>query len=723
MARSKSRRRSTIGGAPKQASIEYLEERTLLATVNWMNPSGGDWNTPGNWDANRVPDSGDDAVISITGITVTHSANVTDSIKSLNSQATVTLSGGTLNVSGTVHSDVPMNIFGFATLGTATIDTTTTLRASGGTLSGVTLNGTLDLATLVGSVVVVENGLTLGGTVNLGEADGTTDGRLILRGTQTLGGTGTIIFGGNQGNQVISQGTNAVFTIGSGITLRGKSGLVGGQSSSETVINHGTISADVAGGTINVDAAGLTTDGTMQALNGGILQLNPFKLAGTWVNTGQLIVNNSTLALGGVFHSSDLGNFSRTGGSVNLIGTLDNSNSTLALNSTTGTWNLHGGKIQGGIIAVPTDGAQLTVDSFGSTLKGVTLNANLDLTASLKVVDGLTLNSTIAIGKADGTGSATLNFEGTQTLAGTGAIVFGGSTSNALNIQGFPNVATLTIGPNITIRGKSGTIRNSGTANTFINQGKIDADVAGGTITLDAPGWINQGTAQALGGGTLSLKGSWNNAGVIRETDSTLNLGGTFRFADLGNFSRTGGTVNVIGTITNTNTTLTLNNATGSWNLSNGGMIDGGIIAATDGAQLIASGGLGGTLNNVTVNMDVTTAFASNLTVIGGMTLNGTIRVGQLDGTSSGSITFQGTQTLAGTGTILMNESGADHCIGSHRARQECDFFGIFLRSPDQSRNDKCRRCGRHFQYLRCGLEQSRNCASAEWRSRCGRLA
>jgi len=34
---------------------ELLEERTLLATVNWIGASGGDWDVPSNWDAGRVP--------------------------------------------------------------------------------------------------------------------------------------------------------------------------------------------------------------------------------------------------------------------------------------------------------------------------------------------------------------------------------------------------------------------------------------------------------------------------------------------------------------------------------------------------------------------------------------------------------------------------------------------------------------------------------------------
>ena len=56
---------------------------TVLSTVTWINPAGGDWDTASNWDAGRVPAAFDDVVINIPGITVTHSTSATDSVHSL----------------------------------------------------------------------------------------------------------------------------------------------------------------------------------------------------------------------------------------------------------------------------------------------------------------------------------------------------------------------------------------------------------------------------------------------------------------------------------------------------------------------------------------------------------------------------------------------------------------------------------------------------------------
>src|SRR5262245_33281860 len=110
-ARTRQKRREPIQSRHRQLvspALEVLEQRTMLATVAWLNSSDGDWDTPGNWDANRVPVATDDAVIPFAGITVTHSANVTDSIASLTSQAGITLSGGTLNIAGHAHVDGPV---------------------------------------------------------------------------------------------------------------------------------------------------------------------------------------------------------------------------------------------------------------------------------------------------------------------------------------------------------------------------------------------------------------------------------------------------------------------------------------------------------------------------------------------------------------------------------------------------------------------------------------
>src|SRR4051794_30867442 len=61
------RERGSVFSRRKRLVFEHLEERTLLATITWINPSGGNWNSLSNWrdssNVNRVPGSADDVVI------------------------------------------------------------------------------------------------------------------------------------------------------------------------------------------------------------------------------------------------------------------------------------------------------------------------------------------------------------------------------------------------------------------------------------------------------------------------------------------------------------------------------------------------------------------------------------------------------------------------------------------------------------------------------------
>src|SRR5207249_1993 len=76
---------------------------------------------------------------------------------------------------------------------------------------------------------------------------------------------------------------------------------------------------------------------------------------------------------------------------------------------------------------------------------------------------------------------------------------------------------------------------------------------------------------------------------------------GGFNFAG---FTRTAGSeVNITGTLSNTASTLTLNAATGSWNLL-GGTINNGTVNQTAGSVLAITPN-GGTLNNVAIAGDL----------------------------------------------------------------------------------------------------------------------
>ena len=220
-----------------------------------------------------------------------------------------------------------------------------------------------------------------------------------------------------------------------------------------------------------------------------------------------------------------MGTFNATGGTVSLIGTLANTGNTLAITAATGSLTLYGGTILGGTVTA-TGGAELVATSSGGTLSGVTVNGPLDLTANgatATVTNGLTLNGTAMLGNAAGSTYGTLNFTGTQTLAGTGTVVFGKSASNNALIESTAG-ATLTIGPLMTVRGSSGTLGGT----SIVNQGTISADDSGGAAGSFV---YDQGFS---GGSTESTSDTINTSGVTNPAPQAV-----YQTARYGSFSYT----------------------------------------------------------------------------------------------------------------------------------------------------------------------------------------
>src|SRR5205814_1740386 len=132
-------------------------------------------------------------------------------------------------------------------------------------------------------------------------------------GSQTLGGTGTVVFTNNPYQGLIAAANNMTLTIGAGMTIRGgnsqgnniNSGSVIGYSSqfgggsNTSIINLGTIDADVSGMSLIINPNG----------------------TGTFTNTGTVKAENGgTLYVGGNVTFSGLGTFNSNGGTISLVG-------------------------------------------------------------------------------------------------------------------------------------------------------------------------------------------------------------------------------------------------------------------------------------------------------------------------------------------------------------------------------------------------------------------
>jgi fibronectin-binding autotransporter adhesin len=286
------RRRARKGPAGCRLFIEMLEDRTVLSTINWNNPAGGDWDVASNWDLGRLPASGDDVVINIavTG-PITHSQNLTDSINSFTASDPFIVSEGTLNVATTVASTSTFTFEG-GTMGNATVQAGTTISCttSSGDLNAVTLNGNLDLASRISSINI-SGGLTLNGTAYVGNSSGTTFSFLFFNGTQTLGGNGSVLLGASSGNELEVQ--SGTLTVASGFVAGGQSGSITG-----SLANQGTIQAD-SGGTLIVSGAtnfanGTLTGGTWQAVQSSKLDLIGANIA---TNAANILLDGASSAI------------------------------------------------------------------------------------------------------------------------------------------------------------------------------------------------------------------------------------------------------------------------------------------------------------------------------------------------------------------------------------------------------------------------------------------
>ena len=145
----------------------------------------------------------------------------------------------------------------------------------------MTLDGDLDIGSVYGASLTITNGLTLNGTATSG-GSGQPYNSMKFRGSQTLDGAGTVIFGNSYNPTMILSLGGTTLTIGPGITIHGGTSVNGlpayigrnynsGTPYNVTLINQGTIQADVSGAAITVDCQSFTNYGNVQALNGSTL--------------------------------------------------------------------------------------------------------------------------------------------------------------------------------------------------------------------------------------------------------------------------------------------------------------------------------------------------------------------------------------------------------------------------------------------------------------------
>ncbi len=378
-------------------------------------------------------------------------------------------------------------------------------------------------------------------------------------------------------------------------------------------------------GDIITQAAGHTIQGS------GSLLIN----SGGFVNQGQVIANNAGSAL---TIDPGAGGFDNSGGTLQATAGATMNLNTATYTNTGGTISADGAgsvvqlnssavEIVGGDLTT-TAGGEIRTAFGGSILDGVTVTNGSNLVqatgADSRIRSGIVNNGTWNLNDAGN--DTRITVEGSQTITGTGEIVMSNSFKNVLSVNGFGGEATgdvvVTLDSSQTIRGagriqenfggfvNNGTVRQQGTVEMVLDPGGADAGLGAN--------FVNNGILRTEGAGGLRL-----NAGIYDNNTSIETVG------------------------------------TGDVRLNNGVTIQSGSLESSGGAGVIKANGSGAGLDleGVTViagtNLVQDNGFGTEIR--NGITNNGTW---VLNSTGSFSvINFDGSQTITGTGEIVMSDN------------------------------------------------------------------
>jgi len=579
---------------------------SVLTNETTINGSG----TIGNGELQLVNNSNGTINSNLSGQTIT--VNPLTSVAATNAgllEATnggiLSLSNGTWTNTGTIEAAAGSSVYldNDVSITGGTIESVGTgvvyaLSGNDVFLTGLTLAGTFDLQN--NNVTEINGTITNNGIINLQGTGNTTELYLTSAGssTATLAGSGSIVLGTGAGNQISGVG-GAVLTIDQNISGVGNIG-----TGTLTLINNSTIDA-------NISPTVSTSPLTIEPGSGGMVNTKTLEAT----NGGTLVLENST--------------FTNTGGTIEAVGKDSSGNaSTVVLqNSVTitgGTLTTSGA----GVIEVASGNTANLANLTNNGILNVQNNAQIDSTGTI------TNNGTITL---EGSGNSTYFYApNTTTLKGTGTLVL--SSTNGQYSGVIQGVGGMTFTNDETITG-AGTIQQG----TFVNNGTIDANVSGQSLTLTnfSATATNTKTMEATNGGTLVFNGStWNNAGatISAQAGSAVDL--------TSNVTITGGTLNGVGTgqiyVANGNTAnLTGLTIDGTMNVQNNSQIDSSGTITNNGTITLQASG------------NATYFYAPSATVLTG---TGTLVLGSTNGQYSGVVqaasTLTNDETITGAGTI-----------------------------------------------------------------------
>ena len=576
---------------------------TDLAISGAVSLNGSGSVTLSNTNANRVYAAGASTLTLGTGQTLQGAGQLgASSALAITNNGTVIANQTnalTLNSAGSVINNNVMRADGAGT--SLTITSTAVTQGASGTLNAIN-NGTVSLTggtTITGGSFSTASGgqvAVASGTVSIGGVTNT--GTFNIRDNTALNLNGTLTNNGVVNMQ--SAGNSTDFVI----------------AGTQTINGTGTINlSNTSANRIYSNVASTLTLGSGQTLSGsgqiGVTAVFSLNNAGTIIATqsNPLLVN----AGAGV---TNTGTLRADGGTLQLQTTINSAGGSIEARNGSLVQLMGGAVINNANFSATGVGSLIATQSGTTvTLGGGTVNGPMTVTdnSALKLTGDVTYNGVLTVASAGN--STDLVLSGARTISGAATIQLSNTTAN--RIYGATAADSLTIANGVTIRG-SGQL-GAGTAAAIANNGTVIANQTN-ALTLNSAGSVTNNNVMRADGAGTSL--------TIASTAVTQGASGTLNAINNGTVSLTGGTT-----------------------------ITGGSFSTASGGQVAVASGtvsIGGVTNTGTFNIRDNTALNLN----GTLTNNGVVNM-QSAGNSTDFV-IAGTQTINGTGTINLSNTGAN---------------------------------------------------------------
>ena len=524
-----------LAGNPLEQAVEW---EFYIGPANFFAATiDNSWSNPRNWSDRSVPGPGEAAYVVMPTETVLDISGVTATPGSLTVRGEIIVgTNGVLETEVIELLEGSLHLNGGTLRGSHVVThpgTSVGVSGSGSNLlDGVSITGDLDLDTIHNAFTRVINGFELTGAVRIGSSS-----ELSFEGDQSF--AGEILFtAGSNTSSTLSLYANTILTLTEDALIHGRNGRIGryrfgGTNTTHSVINEGTIRADVAGGRFQIQPAHFVNEGLIEQREGGRIEFGGTSLLRTlvnngtiraegpatvtignnynqsapyWENNGSFQIIDTQLVLDGVSASAQFASVTFTNSTTRLTGLLDNTGETLQIGPATGDFLVDSGTLRGGAVQVAPGTALGFSGNSSNRLDALSVQGDLDLESSnnrfVRVTGGLSVDGVVRIGAG-----SELSFDGDQSFTGEILFTEASSTSSTLSLYAD---TTLTLTEDALIHGRNGRIgryRFGGTSTTHIlvNEGRISANVAGGVLRIQPAQFINNGITEEINGGTLII--------------------------------------------------------------------------------------------------------------------------------------------------------------------------------------------------------------------------